>query len=387
MRFVVISSFGAIASATDLVCSEDIVRNAESQGFVSYIYNCVWNEYTTIGSQACLAAFIDENALDNAFPITGTCRDAYQDLVDSWADNIKTYCPLSDILPGSDPVNVKAIFPSCISMGLDDSDALDVFYGATGFFPFRMCTGGQVREGEFASYMEEIWYSGAAWNKIPGFTACTFCYEVILYNRLRNPSDSVQDACEGTGLTTDSCLSTTLMINAREAFLQCAGYDMLTTGDMCTLDGVAAVDALIPLPYYTFAQCAYNLQTPFCATTLAYLDEIEDDTNSVDCLACYTELQSDLIALAADDTDDLCGKDVFSEGCLAYQSEALAAFELCSGFTLNTAFATVAPSVVTTAAPDTTAEATTAATTVAATTTKGAFICWISGLGFMVLLL
>ena len=38
MRFLAVTPFVSIVSATDLVCSEDIVRTAESQGFISSIY-------------------------------------------------------------------------------------------------------------------------------------------------------------------------------------------------------------------------------------------------------------------------------------------------------------------------------------------------------------
>ena len=370
MRFIAITPFVTIVGATDKVCSEDIVRTAESQGFVSSIYNCVWN-VDTIGAQACLAAFIDENAVDNAFPITGTCRDAYQTLVDSWITTVSANCPLADILPGSNPVN-SSNDDNCISEGHNGNSDMSDFYDATGFFPFRMCTGAQVRNGDIATFIDDSFKSVTTWDEIPGYPICNFCYTDVLNDFLPTAPQSVEDACEGAGLTTDSCLSTTFMINAREAFLQCAGYDMLTTGDMCTSGGVAAVEALIPAPYYTFAQCAYHPDTAFCLTIQAYLDQIEADTDSTDCLACYTELQSDLVALAADDADEFCGEDLFSEECLAYQVDALTAFETCSGFTLSTAVGTVAPSVTTSAPTDdtiTTKEATTATTTVAATTT------------------
>lgn len=66
---------------TNPVCSEDIVKNAASQGFVRSIFNCLIDSTTSPGPQACLAAFITDNDTDNAYPITGSCRAAYQDLV------------------------------------------------------------------------------------------------------------------------------------------------------------------------------------------------------------------------------------------------------------------------------------------------------------------
>ena len=389
MRFVVITSFVGLTSATDLVCSEDIGRTAESQGFVSFIYNCVWNADTTIGSQACLGAFIDDNAADNPFPITGTCRDIYQTLVNSWAVNIKANCPLADILPSSIPVNVDTAHPDCVSLGLNNNANVmaRIFYDATGFFPFRMCTGAQVRKGDIASYFDKTCNSGT-WDGIPGFTACSFCYETVFRGLIQygSPPADVKEACLGTGFVTESCLSTTLMTKAREGFLQCAGYDMLITGDMCTSD--AAVEALIPTPYYTFVECAHNPGNPICSTVQEYLNENEIVTNSVDCLACYTEFQSDIIALAADTSNKICRNDLYSDACIVYLADALKAFETCSGFSLDTVPA-AATLPTTTAAPvvETTTESTSTATTLAATTTKAASLYWIPVLGFFLSLL
>ena len=371
MRFIAIIPFVTIVGATDKVCSEDIVRTAESQGFISSIYNCIWNEDTTIGSQACLAAFIEENAGDNPHPITdGPCRDAYQALVDVWPDLVPDYCALNDIPAGSNPIIDKAQGANnCLEDALDDTNAMSPmsvgFYGATGFFPFRMCTGAEVRNGDFSAFIPFLTGSGS-WDGISGESACEFCYSRVAYNGLQNPPSD----CLGTSLTTDACLSTTFMINAQEAFLQCAGYDIFTVGNMCTANGIQAVEALIPAPYYTFAQCAYHPEIAFCSTTQAYLDQIEAETDSTDCLACYTELQADLLALA--ETDNVCVDDLYSDECLAYQADALTAFETCSGFTLSTAVGTVAPSVTTSAPTDTTTieEATTVAAT---TTTKSSY--------------
>ena len=257
------------------------------------------------------------------------------------------------------------------------------FHADTGLYPFRVCSAAEVRSiglyepTGFAHVLEFAWNLGAWWGGTPQNPACEFCYAYPFFLDIDayNPDDNIIEACLAPGGPTDLCLNTTMMIKARETFYQCAGYDILTSGNMCTAEGVATVESLIPAPYYTFAQCAYDPETPspFCSTIQAYLDEIEADTNSVDCLACYTKLQSDLITLAADDSDEVCGTDVFSDDCIAYQIDALAAFETCSGYTLNAISATAAPSVSTTAAPveDATEASTNAATTtVASTTTK-----------------
>ena len=68
MRFTALT-LSAVASAENispaLTCSEDIVRNAESQGFFSSIFNCIYGNTSTIGHRLCLAAFIADNATDN----------------------------------------------------------------------------------------------------------------------------------------------------------------------------------------------------------------------------------------------------------------------------------------------------------------------------------
>ena len=392
MIYSAVAIVASVVGATDLVCSEDIVRTAETQGFVSYIYNSVLNEETTIGPQSCLAAFIDENALDNPHSITnGSCRDTYQMLVDSWAAHINVSptelnCPPGDILPGSIPMNSES-YRFCLLSGLHfAASSTRDFYGVTGFFPFRMCTGEQVRHGHFDLLMHEVWYTMNTWIAFPEYAACNVCYTSVI-SRLLNisPPDNIKEACTATGGPTELCLSTTMMIKAREAFLKCAGYDVLATEGMCTADGVAAVEALYPSPYYTFSQCAYNPKTAICTTTSVYLDEIEYVTGSVDCLACYAELQSDLIALAA--TENVCGGSVFSDACIAFNTDALAAFKLCSGFSLITISA--APLVATTVGPfdDTTAMtlAPTTGTTVASTTTKGSVFYWFSMIGMILL--
>ena len=384
MRFIAITPFVTIVGATDLVCSEDIVRTADSQGFISSIYNCVYDQATSIGSQACLAAFIDANATDNEFPITGTCRDAYQSLVDVLYSSIN-FCSESTLEFGATPSQ----YAGCVS---GFAYGLSFFQRDTGFIPFRMCSGAEVRYAAlreppvFLLIINSSWNLGGLVVALPHGNICNYCYDNsfsdFIDDFVASPA-TLLEACSALDGPTDVCLSSTVIMNARKAFMQCAGYDILMTGDMCTAEGVAAVESLIPAPYYTFSQCAYFPETPFCSATQAYLDAIEADTNSVDCLACYTELQSDLTALAADDSDDVCGRDVFSHDCLVYQTDALTAFELCSGYTLSTISATAAPSISTTAAPivdDTTESTTTAAasSSVATATTKGASLFWIS---------
>ena len=186
----------------------------------------------------------------------------------------------------------------------------------------------------------------------------------------------------GAGGPSNTCLGTSVIINARKAFFDCAGYDVLFDGPACSAAQVAEVETLIPKPYYTFAHCAYNPATSFCSSIQSYFDTIEDNTDSADCLACYTELNDALQNLVTLNEDEVCATDVFADDCLAYNQEPLAAFEVCSGITLNTDATTKAPTVVTTttAAPAEGTTTTVSTATVAAETTKNALTTSVAGM-------
>ena len=363
-----------IIPSDDLACSEDIVRNAASQGFVRSIFNCVRDQTTSPGAQACLAAFIADNATDNAYPISGTCRAEYQTLVDAmWvgADDIE--CP--SVYPTDDPLSDECA--DHLIAGFRD------FYLATGFYSQEMCTAAQVRAYaahdafkfilafgwvvDGADYEDETFWDG---------TVCNVCYDKFYEDIGSAPTglgnEGLVDECTDVDGPTDTCLASSIMIDARSNFVACAGWDILFEGPVCTPEGVATVQTLIPTPYYTFAQCAYHPSTSFCKTIQSYFDAIEADTNSVDCLACYTELRDAINTAATSDEGAVaCGDDVFADDCVAYQNEALMAFETCAGTIINTDSSTAAP-VTTTTAATTTTTTTEAATTVAETTTKSA---------------
>ena len=344
-----------------IVCTEEIVQAAASAGFIDSIYTCLKLENTP-GPQQCLTEFIAANGQDVV--TIGGCRDAYQALVIAWADVIGD-CP-------SDAPDLD-----CFTEYF--ADGLTAFASATGgYMPTSsMCTAAEVRayaEGDaFGTIASSEWANGSAWSG--NDSICDYCYTEVFY-----PLLDELDLGDNPGLSAECleasevCLNSGFMLTARGAFDKCAGLDILFTGPVCVSGTVDIVENLIPKPYYTFAQCAYHPYTSFCHTIPEYLATIEEDTDSVDCLACYTELQADLLALAASDTDDVCGTDVFAGECIAYQVQALTDFEVCSGTTINVD-PTSAPTLAATEAPTTKAvtQATTAegsTTTVADTTAK-----------------
>ena len=362
-------------------CSEEIIRNAESQGFFETMMDCVYQGglVASIGSQACLSKFISDNATDNPYPIEGECRDTYQTLVDGITTNNWNCSPENVAADNSDTAD-------CLAHII--GGAIEAFYGSTGFYPKIFCTSAQVRafarQNAFTALLLHIWESDsslfAGVVQPEGF--CNFCvYELYMYLGTL-PSAGVEaefmrTECESLDGPTDACLATEMITNARLAFSDCAGWDILFEGPVCTQENVNTVETLIPAPYYAFAQCAYYAATPFCSTIPAYLAAIEADTSSTDCVACYTEFGNSLIALAAADSSDACGSDLFSSDCLVYQADALTAFATCAGTILNTDAATAVPPVTTIAPATTDAESATTvvATTAAAdTTTKDATV-------------
>ena len=308
-------------------CSKEIIDNAASQGFFSFVYNCLHN--TNDGSQECLRRFIAENAAGNLFPITGDCRDVYQAFVRESVPYIPN-CSQSELKFGAIPDNYDCM----IQIG---DNAVDRFYQKLHLYPVKFCSAAEVRAyaklGAFAaSFVDLVTGSTNQWDQIKFGTACDFCYiNWFLYSALevseRNPFYA---EC----LTpTDKCLGATVTMISREKFLQCAGYDILEPGPMCTPAHVAQTDMLIPSPYYTFTYCANNPTALFCKTVDAhYLTQIQAETN-IDCLACYTEFRADIEGLAVD--GNACETDVFSAACIDHLGDALIAFETCSGSILN----------------------------------------------------
>ena len=355
-------------NSTAKVCSEDIVSTVAGLDFFSFIYNCVYDHATSPGSQACLSLFITETSA----PIAGTCRDAYQALV----DGLYTSIPAGGC---TDPTLEAGALPN----DWNCMDAVDTewtaFYEATGSFPVQLCSSADIMADERRDFFTSL--INIAWAFAPGLqsvSVCDYCYfdpfESALghiYDINAGGNGDLLEECRNPSGPTDACLSSALIINARKIFEDCAGWDILFEGPVCTADDVAVVQTLIPSPYYAFATCAYKPSTAFCATVPAYLDQISTDTNSLNCVACYTDFQSALEVLAAAET--VCESDVFSSACIEYNADVLIAFEACAGTTLNTDFTTAAPT--TTISPATTDSPVTdnpATTETDAATTKSA---------------
>ena len=367
MRFStsVLSSVVCGVSGTELVCSEEIVSAVATSGFTIDIYNCLTDTYS-VGVQACLSAYIAAN--EGLIP-DGSCRDAYQTLVNAWANTFSSTwstCASETIteLPGLD----------CLE-SIDLVGGMDAFYVSTGFYPtMPMCSAAQVRmyarNGALSTILNYKYDETSDTPWVGDGVACDFCYEYLFDQGLIDLSSggnsSLIDECiDGPS---DVCLEAGFMLESRAAFAACAGWDILFEGPVCTADNVETVQALIPKPYYTFANCAYNPTDDMCAVIQSFVDQIELETaDSTNCLACYTELEVAIQDLADYDTDYVCvDSGIYSEDCLGYLNSALADFETCSGSTLD-----VEPPTTTTETPTTTTTTTTT-TTEATTSTEAA---------------
>ena len=350
-----------VTSVNGLACSENIVRTAESQGFLSHMYNCT--RARTTGPQECLASFILANSIDNPHPIwDAACRKEYETLMNYayTVDPFPLTCTESSLELGELPADGE-----CLKDWI--GDYLPSFYSETRFYPFRMCTGAQVRTmgaSAFHDIIDMELNGGPTWLGFDG--ACEYCYLYPFANSLSmSISQDTIDACLAG--PTAECLATWDLVFAMDIFTQCSGYDIRTQGDMCLENAMTNVESLIPNPYFAIAQCAYNAETPFCATIESYMEAVETASGSPDCFACYTELNEALVFLA-DAPDVGCGVDLFSDECLSYHTDVLFAFQLCSGFTLNTDPLSTFPSTATTVAPITDSTTWTAVSTEAALT-------------------
>ena len=328
----------ALDAKTEKLCPEEFIRGAKEAGAMPYLYNCLLHPGGTVGAQTCLSRFIEK------FDLPGDCRDVYQTLVNTWMNDGSGLVDDYNNCTGY-PLESDGEIPwACLVNGA--YNGFSEFHDTTGFFPtYYLCSAAQVRkyikQDPIGYALTSNWANGGQINnsyRIP-FTfdhiPCDVCYlnvfkgmlSGVVLNYSHNPA--MVEACLADS-NSDVCLNNTAMINARKVFADCAGYDILFEGPNCSQSHMEVVSAMIPSPYYTIAHCLYNPQASFCSTISGYLDYIESATNA-DCVACYTELQTDLLALA----DEVCQDDVRSDTCIVYMATALEAFARCSGFAIN----------------------------------------------------
>ena len=338
-----VSSFiacNALNAKTEKLCPEEIIRGAKEAGVMAYLYNCLLHPGGTVGAQVCLSRFIEK------FDLPGNCRDVYQRFVNELMDGA---IALDTANCDGYPLDSDAQIPwRCLA--IPGSTAIGNFHDATGFFPsYPACSAALVRK---YSKQNPIGYSLIkSWIANDGLAVsyaipfvydnvpCDVCYENVFYLMLdgdhlnfgHNPA--LVEACLADA-NNDICLNNTAMINARKVFADCSGYDILFEGPICSQSDMEVVSAMIPSSYYTIAHCLYNAQAPFCSAISGYLDYIESST-SVDCAACYIELQTDLAVLALADEKGVCKDDVRSDTCVVYMATAFEAFSRCSGFTIG----------------------------------------------------
>ena len=312
-------------------CLEEVVRNAERQGFFHSIYNCLRDTNRRPGPQICLARFISDNAVGSTAPIPdGECADAYQTLVNTLSIVIPPNCLQSELTS-------EIPFPeyACVNSMIH---GFQLFHDATSVYPVRLCTAAQVRQNALESDYELNVASlfktfDFAWRNAN--VACDLCYQDQVFitpfsGLVQSPTErGLVEACSSDPAG-DVCTSSLAIRNAQKKFQDCAGFDIMFKGPVCTSEQVAAVDDLVPKPYHVIVHCAYNPSTRFCKYIEPYMAHIESLT-SVDCVACYTELQTNVAAF----TGDVCAPNVFTNECTTHLADALAAFATCSGTLMN----------------------------------------------------
>ena len=339
MRYVGYLFLGITFTEADKICNSDIVKTAESQGFVKSMVNCLHNADTTPGPEACLSQFVAANASNNLFPITdGECRDAYQKLLDDW---VTAGVSTGGQCTGPDFTEDEVVPIDCYYRELNSG--LRNFYTTTGYFPSTLCSAAELRV-RTADYFAAI-VSASARNVVytdPLVEPCDSCYshDIFQYHLrqfsvVSGTNSAVLEGCTAPDGPTDVCMESSSMINSRRMFEACAGYDILFKGPMCSNDQVDMVEAMVPTPFYTIAHCAYNPRTPFCSTMGGYMQAISDITDTY-CGACYAEFNAELAALALADIDEKCTEDVLADNCLIYITDALNNFEICAGKTIGT---------------------------------------------------
>lgn len=342
MRFVSgilsISSLSSVCLA-DTVCSEDIVRTATEQGFLRTIFNCL--NYGEDGAQLCLGKFIADNAEDNEFPITGDCREAYQDLANAWEEVVVPSCGEADVAAGE--------FPSsyCVTSFL--AEGMEAFFAAVGFYPmYPHCSVDAVRQYALENTFAILTSLNTGDEFTPSWTAsstsmCDFCYTEVFETAVDAQAGLDADWAELCHVDTeeddlpDVCIETTVMENIRLDFARCAGSDIAFAGPVCDAAQVAAVEELTPRPFFLLANCIYHTTAWACTKIDEYFDKIDSVTGSEDCGLCYHELQTNMMDVQyLDDAYASCAEDVLSDDCVSIHQSALISFEECSGSTLDT---------------------------------------------------
>lgn len=314
------------------VCSPEVVTAAATAGFLRYAFECIRED--VLGPELCLVRFMAEREV--SIPL-GACRTAYQTLLDEFALSNVHSC--YEIAEGEE-------FPDWSCFADIIGSAVQNFYMTVGQMPATLCSAAQVRaragEDTFSQIVAEFYYDPLTANTatVPSETTCDWCYGIQMFEfaiyqfqsvYLYNPG--TLELCAENPLS-EICLGSGTIVKARRVFEDCAGIDIFFNGPVCTPEQVAAVEDLVPKPYYLFAHCAYHPSTLFCKYIEPYVAQIESST-SVNCVACYTEFQTNMADYAYYDVEEFCLNDVFANTCIGYLADALDAFEKCSGSTLN----------------------------------------------------
>jgi hypothetical protein len=362
-----------VSSTTPVnACDPAVVQQAADDGFMEYVVmNCMsfkgastnFLRETTRGMTECLTTWISENSGTHAIPSSGDCRSAYQNFVNAVQPIAVGTLGVVTNRCTYDETNEKLTITIDCLLQTDTNTALGKFKSQSGSYigGAQQCPAVTVRKLSQASIYETIITAGMTTGTNPIRTAegnidpsedggNAFCYKCYsdfydaMYAAQGVSGTDIVTVC--TDPTVSACLSSTVVQNAVAAFKTCSGgFDIRFTGPVCSATDVDEVQKLIPAPYFTFTHCAYNPTDSFCSTVDAYVDKIQEDSDS-SCVLCYKDFRASLKDDALVDAKIAActgAEGVYAAACKASSAASLSNFYACSGYQLNTVKPATAP--------------------------------------------
>ena len=337
------------------VCPIEIVNQAASQGFLKHvIVNCVdvssnvnvnlnfaGEEFS--GAQDCVTKFVSENPGPYPIPENGPCRQEYQDFVTNISE-ISTGITDADECSYDIDSEALTIRYKCWEK-MEEAFAMFQYYSGHSIAE-RQCLSKIVRDQTLNVMDYETYTQAAAKSQSnPGFPSdehgiCHGCYsqyydEILLG---ANQFDDLAASCSEDPRS-ELCAESTVVLQAREKFQVCSGYDIDFTGPVCDSSAAQEVEELVPPPYYAITNCAVNSDR-YCDSMHQYFAAIEKMTGD-SCSICYREFNDNVNAAAVAEGSTLVAdcsgmEGLWTEECRASLAPALFDFQVCSGFDLNT---------------------------------------------------
>jgi hypothetical protein len=340
-------------------CSREIVDRAAADGFLNFVLvNCLDDSSgnnmagsPVLGPADCLTQFMitkqsaDTSGVVNGIPLSGACRDTYQDFIST--------------IHGS-PANVIA---DCVYDPTTESAVISYECGTllgplfTNFQTSNlisiMGSEGQCPESMIRARSDGVLGHIVASLDQPGtperfesaeYGLCDMCYSWFLADF---SFGMTLDPTEGTGYAdliencsgdprSEYCTQSITVANADEKFQICAGKSIFFVGPSCEPREIDIIKSLIPNPYLALTKCTIAPNTvAFCPTIPGYLEHIRA-TSDGNCLSCYSEYMDAVTALVVRTPaiSSACG-DIYSDACISQLSSALLAFSVCAGFRME----------------------------------------------------